>query len=99
MKRPDTTHVIAILVLTAVLGAALIATTRHRHLSPALDAVSAVPQDRLSAALRRCNRLGPRAAAKAHCPAIWDESRRRFFDLPARSHHGMSPAPMPGGTP
>jgi conjugative transfer region protein TrbK len=51
---------------------------------------SSLLSDDLSAELKRCGKLGPQDAAEdAHCQAVWEENRRRFF--------GYTPHSVPGG--
>lgn len=84
LGRPDIFRVAAILVLVAVFIAALFAMNRRPIAPDAPDSPFAAAPDDLSAELRRCGALGPQDAEDAHCAAVWEENRRRFFGRPAR---------------
>ena len=86
LGRSDTFRVVAIIVLIAVVVVSLVAIHR-RPAPPAIEppsAASSPASDDLSAELRQCSALGPQDAEDAHCLAVWEENRRRFFGRPAR---------------
>lgn len=92
LGRSDTFRVVAIIMLVAVVVVSLVVI--HRRPTPAIETppiVSSPASDDLSAELRRCSALGPQDAEDAHCLAVWEENRRRFFGRPAR--------PLPPRTP
>jgi conjugative transfer region protein TrbK len=95
LGRSDTFRVVAIIMLIAVVVVVVSLVAIHRR--PALPAIETPPtvsspaSDDLSAELRRCSALGPQDAEDAHCLAVWEENRRRFFGRPAR--------PLPPQTP
>lgn len=93
LGRSDTFRVVAIIMLVAVVVVSLVVIHR-RPTPPEIETpptVSSPASDNLSAELRRCSALGAQDAEDAHCLAVWEENRRRFFGRPAR--------PLPPRTP
>lgn len=93
LDRPETFRIAAIIVLIAVLVTALVA-IRPRPPTPVVESspVTSLPaSDDLSIELRRCDVVSPTSAEEAHCQAVWEENRRRFF--------GRSARPLPSPTP
>ncbi len=99
MMRADIFRAAAVaIVLVALLVAALTSVNRRPSPSADITVTPAPPTQDLSAALRRCAALGPEAsvdrAEDAHCRAVWEENRHRFFGHPTQS--GATPAgPVP----
>lgn len=86
LDRPEAFRIAVIVVLIAVLVTALVA-TRPRPLTPVVEDAPATvfpASDDLSIELRRCDAVSPTSAEEAHCQAVWEENRRRFFGRPAR---------------
>lgn len=99
--RSDIFRAAAILALIACVIATLVAINR-RPLAPAVETsptVTAPASDDLTAELRRCSALGPKDAVDAHCEAVWEENRRRFFGRPARPLPSSPPAAVAPATP
>lgn len=99
LDRPETFRIAAIVVLIAVLVTALVAIHRRPSAPVAEDApAAALPaSDDLSIELRRCDAVSPTSAEEAHCQAVWEENRRRFFGRPARTL--PSPEPQSSAAP
>ena len=101
LDRPETFRIAAIVVLIAVLVTALVAI--HPPLSTPVaedsPATSLPASDDLSIELHHCDAVGPTSADEAHCEAVWEENRRRFFGRPAQTlpspEHQSSAAPAP----
>ena len=86
LGRSEIFRAAAIVALIAVAITALVVTNR-RHSVPIAETPPTIvtpASDDLSAELRRCSALGPQDAEDAHCVAVWEENRRRFFGRPAR---------------
>ena len=85
LERSEIFRAAAIVALVAVFIATLIAVNR-RPSAPVVETSPTInpASDDLSAELRRCSALGPQDAEDAHCVAVWEENRRRFFGRPAR---------------
>lgn len=96
LDRPEIFRIAAIVVLIAVLVSALVA-IHPRPSPPVVEDSPATPlpaSDDLSIKLRRCDAVSPTSAEEAHCQAVWEENRRRFFGRPART----LPSPEPQST-
>jgi conjugative transfer region protein TrbK len=98
MDRSDLCYTAAIIVLLGLFMATLSAINRLPDESPEPDAPSASVPDDLAAELRRCAVRSPQDAEDSHCRAVWEENRRRFFGLSARSlPPTAAPAPPASG--
>ena len=95
LDRPGTFRTAAMIVLITVLVTALIAINRRPSAPVAQDApaIASPVSDDLSVELRRCDAVSPTSAEEAHCKAVWEENRRRFFGRPARP---LPPPSLPG---
>ena len=91
----------AAIVLIAIFVGALAAVNRQPSLPPDVIVAPATPPQGLAAELRRCDALGPQAAADnaedAHCRAVWEENRRHFFGDPTRSGATSAEPKPPAG--
>lgn len=99
MGRTDSLRIVAIGILIGAIIAALISTHQHAPAPSVVNLPSNIPNsDDLSSELRHCSALGPSDAEEAHCLAVWNENRRRFFGRPARplrsppAHEAIAPA-------
>lgn len=92
MGRSEILRAAALIAVAVILVGAFAMMGRR----PDQTAVSTIPApaalDDLSAELRRCGALGPGDAPDAHCQAVWEENRRRFFGEAA---HLVAAAPAP----
>ena len=94
LGRSEIFRAAAIVALIAVFIVTLVAVNR-RPSAPVVEASPTInpASDDLSTELRRCSALGPQDAEDAHCVAVWEENRQRFFGRPARP---LSPQTPPG---
>jgi len=81
MNMTIATRVVACVALARVLLAAAITLNDRRHpATPAWKTELSLSTTALGSELARCKAMGAEAANDAACKAVWDSSRKHFFE-------------------